>query len=137
MNRMLVALSAVCLPMLSVAAPPAPAVTIVNTADNPVPVTLPIRTLQASAITISGSSSITVPAGVVLTDLVMTTGDADCTSVSIGLIDNPIGAGNLDLPGPNAQLHLTTGVLSKAESPLIIRIPVNCAASIFWSGYTE
>lgn len=109
-----------------------------NTASDPVPVSLPAPKLHASADTISGSDRVTVPAGIVVTDIVVTSRDPDCTSVSIGMFDNPSGASPLSIDRfgePTTQLHLETGVRSTAEEPLTMQVPVTCAALVFWSGY--
>jgi len=111
-----------------------------NTAAQPVPVSVHAPTLRASAEIVSGSGGATeIPAGVVVTDFVFSSGDPDCTNYSIGFIENPHGAGHLvvqSTPGQLVQqIHLETGIRSTAEDPLTIGMPVDCATNVFWSGY--
>ena len=115
-------------------------VRVVNTELQAVPVSVRARTLRASADLISGTR-VTVPPGTVLTDVVMSSGDPDCMLFSVDSFENPGGRAGIVIGRPvgelTAQLHLETGVLSTAEHPLTIAVQVNCAATIFWSGYEQ
>jgi len=113
-------------------------VKIMNTSAEPVPVLQAAPTRHAYADVVTGSEAVFVSAGVVLTDLVVASKDPDCTHATIGLFPNEHGAATLSLPlDGKAELHLQTGVLSTDESPLVIQVPFNCAATVFWSGYED
>jgi hypothetical protein len=111
---------------------------IVNDSEHPVPVSVPAPKLHASAEGVTGTDPVTLPPGIVFTDFVFSSGDPDCTVVQIGLFPNPGGAAPLTLHRSGERttaLHLVSGVRSPAENPLTIAVPVNCSATVFWSGY--
>jgi hypothetical protein len=73
-------------------------------AADPVSVSLQAPTLRAFAQTINGADGpVEIPTGVVVTDVVVSSGDPDCTVVSIGNIETPGGAAPLPLSYADAR----------------------------------
>jgi hypothetical protein len=124
-------------------------VRVVNTSAEPVPVSLPAGPVAVSMsapemhasselLSFLGSDLVTVPAGIVVTDVVVSSEDPDCTGVEIGLFNNPGGTAPFVLyrsGEPITELHLETGIESTAGAPLTIQVPGLCVAWVFWSGY--
>jgi hypothetical protein len=119
-------------------------VIIRNTTADPVPVeeVSPSSTpvLRSGSLDILGTGSEPVPAGVVLTDLVVWSMNANCDvrlhhgdELAIRLAPTSDAA-----DGVGAELHLQTGLPSTADRPLTLRLgggPFCGNVAAFWSGY--
>ena len=118
-------------------------VVIRNTTSDPVPVvdvssSAPV--LRSGRLDISGTGSEPVPAGVVLTDLVVWRMNANC---EVRLHQGEEEAMRL-VPTQDAaeavgsELHLESGLPSASDRPLTLRLeggPFCGRVSAFWSGY--
>lgn len=114
-------------------------VVVANTASDPVPVVSASPVLRSGRLDIARSGS--VPAGVVVTDLVVWHMNAKC-EVMLYQGDEQVMrlAPTVDAAGAvGAELHLTTGLTSTTDRPVTLELgsgpfcPFQMSA--FWSGY--
>jgi hypothetical protein len=116
-------------------------VVIRNTTTNPVPVVAASPDLRSGRLDVTGAGSEPVPAGVVLTDLMVWHMNANCEvrlhqggEEAIRLAPTRDASDRV-----GSELHLTTGIPSTAEQPLTLRTGEGpfCPSRIsaFWSGH--
>jgi hypothetical protein len=116
-------------------------VVIGNDASNPVPVVSPAPVLRSGHLDLAGSTTEPVPAGVVLTDLLVWHMTAGCeVRLHQGDDEGIRLAPTLDAAQEvGAELHLQTGLPSTSDQPLTLRsgggpfCPGHILAS--WTGY--
>jgi hypothetical protein len=116
-------------------------VIVKNDANSPIPVTV-LNPPAAKPVLRSGEfwtdSGEFLPAGVVVTDIVLDAGFNECkVSVSLGdrsatMPHDPLTT--LGGSGPK-ELHLQTGVRSTAAQPMFLEPHGTCPMRGFWTGY--
>ena len=117
-------------------------VVIRNTTSDPVPVVdvspaAPV--LRSGRLEVLGAGSEPIPAGVVLTDLVVWRMNENCeVRLHHGDEDIRLAPTRDAADAVGAELHLETGLHSTADRPLTLRLeggPFCSRVSAFWSGY--